>query len=65
MEAMATKARHGASEVLVVFGERRLRPIQEKVRSTTQRRGWTLKPFTSSLRRTISIRRAGIARRLP
>ena len=39
---------------------RRLRPNQEKVRSTTQRRGKTTKPFRSSLRLTISRRNAGI-----
>ena len=36
------------------LARRRLRPSQAKVRSTTQRRGRTLKPVTSSLRLTIS-----------
>ena len=36
-----------------------LRPNQEKVRSTTQRRGSTTKPVMSSLRLTISILRSG------
>src|SRR3982074_1900045 len=38
---------------------RRVRPNQEKVRSTTQRRGKTTKPFRSSLRLTISRRNTG------
>jgi hypothetical protein len=36
-----------------------LRPNQEKVRSTTQRRGRTTKPFMSLLRLTISRRSRG------
>ena len=36
------------------LARRRFRPSQAKVRSTTQRRGRTLKPVTSSLRLTIS-----------
>jgi hypothetical protein len=38
---------------------RGFRPNQEKVRSTTQRRGRTTKPFLSSLRFTISTRSVG------
>ena len=38
------------------LARRRLRPNREKVRSTTQRRGKMTKPFTSSLRLTISVR---------
>ena len=41
------------------LARRRLRPNQEKVRSTTQRRGKTTKPFMSSLRLTISVRSGG------
>jgi hypothetical protein len=41
------------------LASRRLRPNQEKVRSTTQRRGRTTKPFTSSLYLTISMRSKG------
>jgi hypothetical protein len=41
------------------MARRRLRPNQEKVRSTTQRRGRTTKPVTSSLRLTISRRSRG------
>jgi transposase len=40
--------------LLRTLARRRLRPNQEKVRSTTQRRGRTTKPFMSSLRLTIS-----------
>jgi hypothetical protein len=36
-----------------------LRPNHEKVRSTTQRRGRTTKPFMSSFRLTISTRSSG------
>jgi hypothetical protein len=36
-----------------------IRPNQENVRSTTQRRGKTTKPFMSSLRLTISRRSGG------
>jgi hypothetical protein len=36
-----------------------LHPNQEKVRSTTQQRGKTTKPFMSSLRLTISMRSGG------
>jgi hypothetical protein len=38
------------------FTSRRLRPNHEKVRSTTQRRGRTTKPFMLLLRLTISRR---------
>src|SRR5207245_7508618 len=41
------------------LARRRFRPNQEKVRSTTQRRGRTTKPFMSSLRLTISMRSSG------
>ena len=41
------------------LASRRLRPNQEKVRSTTQRRGRTTKPFMSSLRLTIARRSRG------
>ena len=36
------------------FASRRLRPIQAKNRSTTQRRGFTAKPIWSGFLRTIS-----------
>src|SRR5215212_3666374 len=36
------------------LARRRLRPIQAKKRSTTQRRGWTAKPIWSGFLRTIS-----------
>src|ERR1700739_86544 len=45
----------GQVSVRFSLARRRLRPNQEKVRSTTQRRGRTTKPFMSSLRLTISI----------
>jgi hypothetical protein len=41
------------------WARRRLRPNQEKVRSTTQRRGRSTKPFMLSLRLTISVRSGG------
>jgi hypothetical protein len=47
-------------KVLEVLGERRFRPNQEKVRSTTHRRGRTTKPLLSSDRLTISMRKTGI-----
>ncbi len=50
---------HGFREVLKSLARRRLRPNQEKVRSTTQRRGKMTKPFMSSLRLTISMRSNG------
>ena len=43
---------------------RRKLPSQPKVRSTTQRRGSTTKPFCRSLRRTISMRRGALAEAL-
>src|SRR5215472_9706764 len=54
------KRGQGFDEVLKVLGKPpRLRPNHEKVRSTTQRRGSTTKPFVSSLRLTISRRSGG------
>lgn len=41
------------------MAKRRFRPNHEKVRSATQRRGRTTKPFMSSERLTISMRRGG------
>jgi len=38
-----------AGKVLGVVGEAVISPNQEKVRSTTQRRGRTMKPFMSSM----------------
>jgi hypothetical protein len=46
-------------QVLETLASLRLRPNQEKVRSTTQRRGSTTKPVMSSERLTISMRRQG------
>lgn len=43
------------------LASRRFRPNHEKVRSTTHRRGRTTKPFMSSVRFTISMRRVGTA----
>src|SRR3984893_1992495 len=55
MEARATKAPLVSARFSKSLARRRLRPNQEKVRSTTQRRGSTTKPFISSLRMTITI----------
>jgi hypothetical protein len=49
----------GFGKVLEVLGETPVPADQEKVRSTTQRRGRTTKPFRSSLRLTISMRSRG------
>lgn len=60
----------GFGEVLEILGKSPVRPNQEEVRPTTQRRGSTTKPFgsgslthyqpfTSSLRLTISMRSGG------
>ena len=54
-----TEVSKGRGEVLEVFGRRRFHPNQEKVRSTTQRRGSATKPVTSSLRLTISLCSSG------
>ena len=43
-EAAQRKARAEAMKVSKSFASRRLRLIQAKKRSTTQRRGWTAKP---------------------
>src|SRR6266446_2781282 len=59
MEARATKAPRVSARFSKSLARRRLRLKQEKVRSTTQRRGRTTKPFVSSLRLTISRRRSG------
>src|ERR1700726_3680312 len=57
MEARVTKVARGSVRFSKSLARRRLLPNQEKVRSTTRRRGRTAKPFMSSLRLTISIRR--------
>src|SRR5215472_135928 len=54
IEARVTKLVRLSARFSKSLASRRLRPNQEKVRSTTQRRGSTTKPFTSSLRLTIS-----------
>ena len=59
MEARATKAPRVSARFSKSLARRRLRPNQEKVRSTTQRRGKTTKPFLSSLRLTIPMRSRG------
>ena len=48
-----------AVEVLQSLASRRQRLSQAMVRSTTQRLGWTTKPFTRSDRLTISVSRSG------
>src|SRR6202042_46173 len=63
MAARVTKAARVSARFSWSFARRRLRPNQEKVRSTTQRRGATTKPFLSSDRLTISMRRLGILAR--
>src|SRR5258708_5395912 len=60
MEGRATKAPRVSARFSKSLESRRLRPNQEKVRSTTQRRGRATKPFVSSLCLTISRRRTGI-----
>ena len=59
MEARVTKVARVSARFSKSLARRRLRPNQEKVRSTTQRRGRTTKPFMSSLRLTISMRSSG------
>ena len=59
MEASVTKVSRVVARFSKSLASRRLRPNQEKVRSTTQRRGKTTKPYTSSFRLTISIRSNG------
>src|SRR5215472_283655 len=54
IEARVTKVVRVSARFSKSLASRRLRPNQEKVRSTTQGRGSTTKPFTSSLRLTIS-----------
>ena len=56
MEARVTKVSRVSARFSKSLARRRLRPNQEKVRSTTQRRGRTTKPFVASLRLTIAIR---------
>ena len=59
VQAMATNAARVQVRFSKSLARRRLRPNQEKVRSTTQRGGNTAKPLTSSVRLTISIRSTG------
>ena len=59
MEAKVTKVAKVSARFSKSLARRRLRPNQEKVRSTTQRRGKMTKPFMSSLRLTISMRSKG------
>ena len=59
MEPRATKAPRVLARFPKSPARRRLRPNQEKVRSTTQRRGRTTKPFMLSRRLTISVRSGG------
>lgn len=59
MEARATKAPRVLARFSKSLARRRLRPNQEKVRSTTQRRGRATKPFMLLLRLTISVRSGG------
>src|SRR5437762_13843100 len=59
IEARVTKMARVSARFSKSLARRRLRPNQEKVRSTTRRRGRTTKPFMSSLRLTISIRSSG------
>src|SRR5262249_47085227 len=59
IEAMVTKVARVSARFWKSLASRRLRPNQEKVRSTTQRRGSTTKPFTSSLRLAIAKRSNG------
>jgi hypothetical protein len=58
-EARVTKVNQGFRKVLEVLGEAPVAPEQEKVRSITQRRGRTTKPFMSSLRLMIAKRSRG------
>ena len=57
MEGEGNEGGQGFGKVFAVLARCRFRPNQEKVRSTTQRRGRTTKPFLSSLRLTICIAR--------
>src|SRR4029077_5991553 len=59
MEARVTKVTKVSARFSKSLARRRLRPNQEEVCSTTQRRGRTTKPFVSSLRLTISRRSSG------
>jgi hypothetical protein len=59
MEARVTKVARVSVRFSKSLARRRLRPNQEKLRSTTQRRGRTTKPVMSSLRLTISVRSGG------
>src|SRR5204863_9863377 len=61
MEARVTKVARVSARFSKSLARRRLRSNQEKVRSTTQRRGKTTKPLMSSLRLTISRRSRGIS----
>jgi hypothetical protein len=59
MEARVTRVARVSARFSKSLARRRLRPNQEKVRSTTQRRGRTTKPFMLSLRLTISMCSSG------
>jgi len=59
MEATVTKVARVSARFSKSLPSRRLHPNQEKVRSTTQRRGSTTKPFVLSLRLTIFRRSKG------
>src|SRR4029077_6672864 len=59
MEARVTKVARVSARFSKSLARRRFRPNQEKVRSTTQRRGRTTKPFMSSFRLTNSMRSGG------
>jgi uncharacterized protein (DUF3084 family) len=56
MEERMTKLAEGSAKSLT---KPRLRPNQEKLRLTTQRRGTTMKPLMSSRRMTISMLSSG------
>jgi hypothetical protein len=55
----ANSSQQASGEVIEILGKPALRPNQEKVRSTTQQRGSTTKPFASSLPLAISVRSNG------
>ena len=59
MKARVTKVTKVSARFSKSLARRRLRPNQEKVRSTTQRRGRTTKPFMSPLRFTSARRSRG------
>ena len=61
MEAMRRKASAFRLKFSQSLANLRQRPSQEKVRSTTQRRGKTSKPFAASERLTISVSKPGKA----